>query len=117
VKFLVDESVGVGVYLKLKQMGFDVVSAMYSMKGASDEEIIRKAIDENRIIITDDKDFGWLASLYKPPGVILLRLKDEGTGNKVKIVLYVIEKYGKNILGSILVVSEKRIRLRRLEKS
>ncbi|MEM1557479.1 MAG: DUF5615 family PIN-like protein [Thermoproteota archaeon] len=117
MRLLLDESIGIKVYQKLKQMGFDVVSAINSMRGASDEGIIRKAIDEDRVIITNDKDFGWLAYLHKPPGVILLRLKDERTENKVKIITYIMEKHRKNILGNILVASEKKIRIRRLEKS
>jgi predicted nuclease of predicted toxin-antitoxin system len=114
VKLLIDENVGIEVYLKLKQKGLDVVSAINSMKGASDEEIILKAINENRVIVTSDKEFGWLAFLYKPPGVILLRLKNEKADNKVRVVLYVIEKYRETIFGSILVVSENRIRIRKL---
>jgi predicted nuclease of predicted toxin-antitoxin system len=89
MKFLVDESVGIEVSLKLKQMSFDTISVIHSMRGANDEEIIRRAIDENRVIITNDKDFGWLASLYKPPGIILLRLKDERPENKVKMVSHI----------------------------
>lgn len=116
VRLLLDESIGIRVYSKLKQMGFDVVSAIHSMRGAGDEEIIRKAMDEKRIIVTNDKDFGWLAYLHKPPGVVLLRLKDERTENKVKIIIHIIEKYRGNILGNILVASEKKIRIRRIEK-
>jgi predicted nuclease of predicted toxin-antitoxin system len=115
VKFLVDESAGIEVSRKLKQMSFDAVSVIQSMRGASDEEIMRKAIEENRVIITNDRDFGWLASFYKPPGIILLRLKDERAENKVKMVSHIIKKYGGSILGSILVASEKKIRIRRLE--
>jgi len=115
VKFLVDESAGIEVSRKLKQMNLDAVSAIQFMKGAGDEEIIRKAIDENRVIITNDKDFGWLASFYKPPGIILLRLRDERAENKVKMVLHIIKKHRKAIPGSILVASEKKIRIRKLE--
>jgi predicted nuclease of predicted toxin-antitoxin system len=115
VKFLVDESVGIAVSQKLKQMNFDAVSVIQFMKGAGDEEIMRKAIEENRVIITNDKDFGWLASFYKPLGIILLRLKDERAENKVRMVSYIIKKYREVILGSILVASEKKIRIRRLE--
>jgi predicted nuclease of predicted toxin-antitoxin system len=103
VKLLVDESVGIKVYFKLKQMGFDVVTPIYSMKGADDEEVMRSAVLENRVIITNDKDFGWLAHLYKPLGVILLRLKDERAENKIKIIQYVLEKYGERIPGNILM--------------
>jgi predicted nuclease of predicted toxin-antitoxin system len=114
LKFLVDESTGMAVSQKLKQMSFDVVSVIESMRGAGDEEILRKAIEENRVIITNDKDFGWLAAFYKPPGIILLRLKDERTENKVEMVSHVVKKYKAAILGSILIASEKRIRIRRL---
>jgi len=115
VRFLVDESTGIAVSRKLKQMNFDVVSVIQFMKGAADLEIIRKAIDENRVIITNDKDFGWLAAFYKPPGIVLLRLKDERAANKVKMVSHIIKKYREVIIGSILVASEKKIRIRRLE--
>jgi len=115
VKFLVDESAGIAVSRKLKQMNFDAVSVIESMRGAGDEEIMRKAIEENRVIVTNDKDFGWLAAFYKPPGIILLRLKDEKTANKVKMVSYIITKYRKAILGSVLVASEKKIRIRKIE--
>ncbi len=106
---------GIEVSRKLKQMNFDAVSVIQFMKGAGDEEIIRKAINENRVIITNDKDFGWLASLYKPPGIILLRLKDERAKNKVKMISHIIKKYREAIPGSILVASEKKIRIRKLE--
>ena len=65
---------------------------------------------------TDDKDFGRLAGFYKPPGVILLRLRDESVENKIKMVSFVIASYGKAILGNILIVSERKIRVRRIGK-
>jgi predicted nuclease of predicted toxin-antitoxin system len=48
-------------------MGFDAISVIEIMRGAEDIEVIQKAREENRIIITNDKDFGWLATIYKPP--------------------------------------------------
>ncbi len=90
MKFLVDECTGILVSNKLKEMGFDSVSVIECMKGAFDEEIIRKAVEENRMLITNDKYFGRLAGFYKLPGVNLLRLKDESVENKVKMVSFVI---------------------------
>lgn len=48
-------------------MGFDTVSVMEIIRGAEDIEVIQKAKEENRIIITNDKDFGWLASILLRP--------------------------------------------------
>jgi len=36
-------------------MKFDSISVIECMKGAEDEEIIRMAIKENRVIITNDR--------------------------------------------------------------
>ena len=62
-------------------------------RGASDEEIIRLAKDENRIIVTMDKDFGYLALSYSPPGLILLRLIDAKPWNRLRAILRLVEKY------------------------
>ena len=93
-------------------MGFDSVSAIESMKGASDEDIIQRAVEENRVIITNDKYFGRLSGFYKLPGIILLRLKDESIENKVKVVPFVVASHGEAVLGNVLIVSEKKIRVR-----
>lgn len=98
-------------------MNFDSVSVIECMKGAEDEEIVQRAVKEDRVIITNDKDFGRLAGFYKPPGIILLRLKDESIENKVKLVSFVVTSYGEGIRGNVMVVSEKKIRVRRIKKS
>jgi predicted nuclease of predicted toxin-antitoxin system len=115
MKFLVDECTGILVSQKLKELKYDSVSVIECMKGAEDEEILRLAVKERRVIITNDKDFGRLAGFFKPPGIILLRLKDESIVNKVRIVSFVVSSYGDAILGNILIVSEKKIRTRKIK--
>jgi predicted nuclease of predicted toxin-antitoxin system len=115
LKFLVDECTGILVSQKLKELKYDSVSVIECMKGAEDEEILRLAVKERRVIITNDKDFGRLAGFFKPPGIILLRLKDESIVNKVRIVSFVVSSYGDAILGNILIVSEKKIRTRKIK--
>jgi len=100
----------------LQQMGHDSVSVIEKMRGATDEEIMQEAVRENRVIITNDKYFGRLAGFYELPGMILLRLKDEGMQNKTRIVSFVLASYSKSISGNILVVSEKKIRIQRIRK-
>ncbi len=97
-------------------MGYDSISIIESMKGASDEEIMQKAVAEDRVVITNDKYFGRLVAFYKLPGMILLRLKDESIENKVKAVSLVVASHGEAIPGNIIVVSEKKIRVQRIRK-
>jgi len=108
---------GIGVSKKLNQMHFDCVSVIECMRGALDEEIAQRAVEEDRVIITNDKDFGRLAGFYELPGLILLRLKDESAENKVKMVSFLIASHSESILGNVMVVSEKKIRVRRMRKS
>ena len=117
MKFLVDECTGIYVSKKLKEMNFDCISVIECMRGAEDEEIAERAVKEDRVIITNDKDFGRLTGFYKPPGIILLRLKDESAENKVKMVTFLVTSHRESILGNIMVVSEKKIRIRRIKKS
>lgn len=69
MKFLVDECRGIWVSRKLVQMGFDSISVIECMQGASDKEVIRKAVEDNRVVVTNDKYFGRLAGFNKLPGI------------------------------------------------
>ena len=117
MKFLVDECTGIWVSRKLTELGFDSVSVIECMKGASDEEIVQKAIEEKRVIVTNDKYFGRLAEFNKLPGMILLRLKDESIKNKAKIVSFILTSHSDAILGNVIIVSETKIRVRQIKKN
>jgi predicted nuclease of predicted toxin-antitoxin system len=67
LKFLVDECTGILVSQKLKELKYDSVSVIECMKGAEDEEILRLAVKERRVIVTNDKDFGRLAGFLPYP--------------------------------------------------
>ncbi|RLE62241.1 MAG: hypothetical protein DRJ38_09975 [Thermoprotei archaeon] len=55
LKLLLDENIGLKVYYELEKLGFDVKSVYVAARSASDEEVIRLAKDENRIIVTMTK--------------------------------------------------------------
>jgi len=76
VKFLVDECTGKRLAKLLEKAGFDVVFVGDWKPSATDDEVLEKAEKDDRILITDDKDFGELIFRLGRPlkGVILLRL-------------------------------------------
>jgi predicted nuclease of predicted toxin-antitoxin system len=58
-KFLTDENIDTEVLDLLKTFDFDIFDIKeQQLWGLSDEEIIKKAFIEQRIIITQDSDFG-----------------------------------------------------------
>ena len=75
-----------------------------------DEDILTKAENEGRIVITNDKDFGELIfRLGKPSsGVILLRTLTIDLNEKFNLVKGVLDK----AKGKFIVVKEGQIRIR-----
>jgi len=120
MKFLVDECVGPKVALWLRQNNYDVFSIFDDMRGATDNVVLKKASQENRILITSDKDFGDMIFNQKEQyhGVVLLRLLDQTTPNKIKVLEWLFEHHYKDLTRNFVVVTEKTVRIiqRRLER-
>ena len=111
MKFLVDECTGPTVAKWLIKKGHEVFSVYNDAQGMDDDKIFQKAFEENRILITNDKDFGEKIYKEKRPhkGVILLRLEDERSKSKIKILGKLFEKYEKELSDSFVVVTESKI--------
>lgn len=115
-KFLVDESSGIRLFEYLIKTGYDCKFVGEIMPGCSDLEVLNLANQEKRIIITNDKDFGFLAykSKKKSHGIILLRLSNESIKNKIKYLDYVLKNYKNKIELKFIVVEDNRLRFREL---
>lgn len=115
-KFLVDESAGKGVAGELKRLGFDAVYVGDIMRGAKDRDVLKRAYGENRVLITNDKDFGELVfkQKIKSKGVILLRLDDERTTIKKEYIGKLLDNFLNKIENRFVVVTEDSIRIRKL---
>ena len=69
----------------LLQNGHEVFSVYEQTRGADDDFILEKALTEDWILITNDKDFGEKVFREHSPhhGIIVLRLQDERATNKI----------------------------------
>ena len=114
MQFLVDECTGPRVAAWLREKGHNVFSVYEQARGLSDEEIIAKAFKENYILLTNDKDFGELVIRQQKQhkGVVILRLKDERSNNKIKVIDKLLEKYGEKIPNKLVIVTEKVVRIK-----
>ena len=115
MKFLVDESTGKSIAKLLRSLNFDTLFVGEDFQGIKDTEILAKANKENRILITNDKDFGYLIFYQSLPhkGIILLRLKDESAKHKVLTIKKLINYYQKELPKNFIVVTERKIRVRK----
>lgn len=82
-------------------------------RGAQDEDILRRAQEENRIVVTFDKDFGELAFRSKLPaqsGVILFRITAKSSQYIADVAVQALASR-ENWIGHFSVVEDYRIRM------
>ncbi len=75
-KLLADENIHRDVVRFLRDRGFDVLDvAEEGMLGTTDVDLLRRAVLEDRVVMTHDRDFGTLAILTGEPivGIVYLR--------------------------------------------
>ena len=113
MKFLVDECTGPAVAQWLKEQGHDIFSVYEEARGIDDDSIVMQAFSENRILITNDKDFGEKIFRDKKPhkGIILLRLNDERKASKIVAIQQLLENYSEELRDNFIVVAENKIRI------
>lgn len=114
MRFLVDECTGAGVARWLKEQEHEVFSVYEQARGITDDVIIKKAFDENWILITNDKDFGEKVYREKLPhrGIILMRLQDERSIKKINVLQRLLSMYLQQIPDIFVVVTENQVRFR-----
>jgi predicted nuclease of predicted toxin-antitoxin system len=120
MKFLLDENIDARLHPFLQERGHDVTSvAKDYYYGLVDEDILAMAYQEERIIITNDRDFGELIFRQGRPhsGVILFRLTpfDADIQLRKKRLQHVLDNYSDH-LHHFLVVTQKSVRIRKIEQ-
>ena len=77
MKLLANENFPLDTSILLRQAGYDVLCIGEDFAGVMDDEVMNLAIEQDRIILTFDRDYGELIFKhgYMPPrGVIYFRL-------------------------------------------
>jgi predicted nuclease of predicted toxin-antitoxin system len=116
MKFLTDQDVYAATVGFLQGMGHDVVTASQLGLGqAADSEILQAAHDQNRLLVTRDRDFGGLVFVQgASPGVIYLRLMPSTLDPVHAELERVLTSYTETELqGSFVVVEPGRHRMRK----
>jgi predicted nuclease of predicted toxin-antitoxin system len=116
MRLLANENLPGPVVTALQERGHDVVWVRTDHPGAADDEILRLAQAEGRLVVTCDKDFGEMAFRWGLPascGVILLRLSMSSPEAAATRVVRILESRT-DWSGAFTVVEEHRSRSRPL---
>jgi Domain of unknown function (DUF5615) len=116
VRLLLDENVSPIIGAALTNAGYDVCSATAACPGALDTQVVALASAEDRIIVSEDKDFGELVFRdgLRPPGIIRPVLPGYWPAEKAARILEALAAEGTSALGAILVIEPTRTRTRPL---
>lgn len=100
----------------LRDDGHDVWYARESAQGASDETILEYAMAAERILLTEDKDFGELVVRLGLPawGIVLLRMNPADSVFKIRRLREVLQNHAERLAGSFVVVDQTQARFRML---
>ena len=106
LRFLADESCDFAVIRALRAERFDVLAVSEYMTRSDDRQLIEQAAHERRILLTEDKDFGWLVyvSHADSAGVILLRYPSNRRANMARAGVQVVQERGEALVGSLVVM-------------
>ncbi|HXW28892.1 MAG TPA: DUF5615 family PIN-like protein [Xanthobacteraceae bacterium] len=118
MRFLADENVSRLVIERLRVGGFDVLSIGETRPGAPDRDVLKAADAEDRILITEDRDFGELVirQRLEVRGLILLELDRLSNSMEADAVAEVVSTHADRLLGNLLVIEPGRIRIRPLQR-
>jgi len=113
VKLLADESCAGSVILALREAGHDVLAITEVAQGASDDEVVRWAAKEGRVVITEDSDFGELvyARGSRSSGVVFVKFPNTARRGKPFAVVEAVAKLASKLQDSFTVVEPGRVRV------
>jgi predicted nuclease of predicted toxin-antitoxin system len=113
MNFLADESCAASVIRALREAGHNVLAIAEIAAGASDEQVLDQAAREERVLLTEDLDFGNLvfARGLSAVGVILIRFRAQARRAKPATVVEAVSRFGSRLRNAFVVVEPGRVRI------
>jgi len=101
----------------LREKGYDIKWIPEIDCQMDDEVLLNLAKIEERILITNDKDFGELTFLQKKgsAGIILLRIKGQQVEDKLSILRRLLQNYITKLPHHFITVTKKKVRFLSME--
>lgn len=114
MNILADESVDLGIINELRKKGFTVKSVCEETPGISDQLVLKMTVENNSLLITEDKDFGELAYRLKlkHKGLLLIRLSELPRPERIATVVIHIKQYSKELFEKFSVLTKRGLRIK-----
>lgn len=119
MRFLLDESISRRVAQPLIEAGHDAVHASaLGLTSAPDPIVLQAAVDDDRVLLTLDTDFGTLLahSGHTVPSIVLFRGDvTRRPDRQAQMLLANLDQFEADLLeGALVVIGDNRVRVRAL---
>ena len=111
--FVADESCAWPVIRALREAGHDVIAISEIARGATDEQVLERALSGKRVLVTEDRDFGELvyARGRSSAGVVFVKFSGRARGAKPAPVVEAVATLGSRLANAFAVVEPGRVRI------
>lgn len=117
MRFLIDRCAGHRLALWLRDEGHEVFESKDLGPDPGDRELLRLAREQNRVLVTLDKDFGEIIYLERVPHRGMVRLPDIPSDERNLLMRLVLESHREDLeKGAMITVKGDRIRVSRFEE-
>jgi predicted nuclease of predicted toxin-antitoxin system len=117
MRLLANENIPIPTIRLLRQAGYDITAIAEDFPGIADTVVLALASDEQRIILTFDRDYGELIyrrGLRSPSGVIYLRFQPQTPTEPAELLLNLFQTENLEFEQRFTVVERDYIRQRNL---
>jgi predicted nuclease of predicted toxin-antitoxin system len=114
VRFLADAHISREMVAMLRDLGHDCLDSAAVPPRMPDVDVLRMAADEQRIVVTADKDFGELVFVHgiACPGVVLIRIALAEEKDRVAHLRLLWPTVLSRLPGSFVTITASAIRAR-----
>ena len=112
MKFLADVNIEKVIVDEFRKLGYDITWIAEENPHLDDMGIFKIAQKENRILLTNDKDFGEIVFRQKlvSSGIVLFRIKGQDTMEKLKLLRKLLISHKDRISKHFVVITKEKIR-------
>ncbi|MGO8779487.1 MAG: DUF5615 family PIN-like protein [Rhodomicrobium sp.] len=114
--YIADECFSGRILRSLRDAGLDVIRSADMKPAADDIEVLALAFSENRVLLTEDTDFGDLIVRFglATHGVVRLDLNSLGREARAQRALHALLQLGESVRGAVVSIEPSRTRIRRV---
>ncbi len=114
MKIVADESVDFGIINYLRSAGFSILAIAETSPGIPDAPVLKIAVQNNALLITEDKDFGELTFRLRLNhcGILLIRLSNLKREERIDLASQLIQLHLDKLKNQFSVLTKQGIRIK-----